>query len=478
MTRYAIIISVEKYCHFRPTPFTHADGELLRSTLIEKCDYTDQHCLALQLDPEKTRTADEILAEIRKTVEGAGSGDSILFYFAGHGHLAKKGEACLILPDTEPNKYESTALALDKISEELRQPEIGCFRVFDACHSGLDVRSNSDEPDSGAFIRAVTHDASGWVTLAACREDEYSYPDTDLGHGIFTYYLCEYIRNLEPDKRVLPELLKVDIVEKVVERAKRQQGQQTPTLNASISGNIDLAVRRQDDLQEKSDASPSETTKELRERIVKLQNIPDLLAEGYLEKSLEILVEACKSEFERMNELGGELSVTSPISADDIPESMHRDIVEFVLNQGFRPRHKLEREIERERLPQSYMLAIDYKPRILATHYDIEQSFDLPKTAAILEIQGDGRCVPDVKVLLYVIPLQLKACLLVTSFRQAWPPRASSLELLCHSYQDLNPGGTAEEAKRLAPFAVKRTMERLRQYVERRVAMLEEELRK
>ena len=186
MTRYAIIISVEEYRHFQSTPFTHADGDLLRSTLIEKCDYTAQHCLSLQLAPEKTKTVDEILTEIRKTVEGAGSGDSILFYFAGHGHLAKKGEAYLILPDTEPNKHESTALALDKISEELRQPEIGCFRVFDACHSGLDVRSNSDEPDSGAFVRAVTHDASGWVTLAACREDEYSYPDTDLGHGIFT----------------------------------------------------------------------------------------------------------------------------------------------------------------------------------------------------------------------------------------------------------------------------------------------------
>ena len=475
MTRYAIIISVEEYRHrhFRRTPFTHADGDLLRSTLIEKCDYTDQHCLSLQLAPEKTKTVDEILAEIRKTVEGAESGDSILFYFAGHGHLAKKDEAYLILPDTEPNKYESTALALDKISEELRQPEIACFRVFDACHSGLDVRSNSGEPDSGAFVRAVTHDASGWVTLAACREDESSYPDTDLGHGVFTYYLCEYIRNLEPDKRVLPELLKVDIVEKVLERTKQQQ---TPTLNASISGNISLAVRRQDDPQEQPDALPTETAQELGERIAKLQNIPDLLAEGHLEKSLEILVEACKSEFEWMNELGGELSATSPISANNIPKSMHQDVVEFVLSLGFHPRHKLEREIEREDVPKH--LYFEYRDRILATHYTIWQPSDLPKAAAILRIQGDGRCIPDVQVLLYVIPLQLKACLLVTSFRQAWPPHEDSLELLCHSYQDLNPDGTAEEAKKLALFAVKRTMERLRQYVERRVAMLEEELRK
>lgn len=476
MKRYAIIISVEKYRHFQPTSFTHADGELLRSTLIEKCDYTDQHCLSLQLTPEKTKTAGEILTEIRKTVEGAASGDSILFYFAGHGHLEKAdNRAYLILPDTVHNKYESTALPLDKISEELRQSEQVCFRIFDACHSGLDVRSNSDGPDSGAFIRnVVTHYASGWVTLAACGENESSYPDPDLGHGIFTYYLCEYIRNLEPNKPVFPELLKVDIVEKVLERTKQRAKQkQTPTLNASISGNVSLAVRRQDNLQEKSDALPSETTKELRERIVKLQNIPDLLAEGHLEKSLEVLVETCKEEFERVNDLGGELSVTSPISVNEIPEGMHRDVVQFVQSRSFRPRHGLERWTEEERMLR-YELTI-YKPKKI-TRYAIWQSSDLPKTAAILEIQGDGRCIPDVKVLLYVIPLQLKACLLVSSFRQAWLPDEDSLELICHSYQELNPGGTAEEAKRLAPYAVKRTMEQLRQHVERRVAMIEEEL--
>ena len=475
MTRYAIIISVEEYLHFERTSFTHDDGDLLRSTLIEKCDYTDEHCLSLQLDPDKTKTADDILAEIRKTVEEADKGDSVLFYFAGHGHLERANgadsRAYLILPDTIRGKYKSTALALDRISEELRQPEIHCFRVFDACHSGLDVRSNSDEPDSGAFIHAVTHDPSGWVTLAACREDESSYPDQDLSHGVFTYYLCEYIRNLEPDQPVLPELLKVDVVEKVVKRTKQRQ---TPTLNASIAGNISLAVRRQDAPQEQPDAFPAETAQQLRDRIAQLQKLPDLLAEGHLEKSLEILVEACTSELEQTNELGGSLSVTSPILADDIPESMHREVVEFVQRQGFHPRHGLERWTEKERMPR-YDLNI-YKPKQF-TRYDIWQSSDLPKTAALLEIQGDGKCVPDVKALLYVIPLQLKACLLVASFRQAWPPHEDSLELLCHSYRDLKPGGTAEEAKKLAPFAVKRTMERLQQHVKRRVTMLEEELR-
>ena len=152
----------------------------------------------------------------------------------------------------------------------------------------------------------------------------------------------------------------------MIECSNVQSSNKRQLFNASISGNISLAVRRQDDLQEQSDALPSEATQELRERIAKLQSMPDLLAGGHLEKSLEILVEACKSEFERMNEIGGELSVTSPISADDIPESMHRDIVEFVLNQGFHPRHKLEREIERENIPKH--LYQDYPPRILATH--------------------------------------------------------------------------------------------------------------
>jgi len=65
MKRYAIIISVEAYKHFPPTPFTHEDSKLLSSTLNDLCDYSIQHTLLLNLTPDVDKRPDEILSEIR-----------------------------------------------------------------------------------------------------------------------------------------------------------------------------------------------------------------------------------------------------------------------------------------------------------------------------------------------------------------------------------------------------------------------------
>lgn len=154
MNRYAIIISVEDYSHFTKTSFAHADSELLCRTLTEICDYPSQHTLLLKLSPETEKRPVEILSEIKNIVDGSGPGDTILFYFAGHGHYSE-GRTFLILPGTIPGAYETTALPLDDISKELRQPERACFRIFDSCHSGLDVRGDEINPDAEAFMRAI-----------------------------------------------------------------------------------------------------------------------------------------------------------------------------------------------------------------------------------------------------------------------------------------------------------------------------------
>ena len=203
MTRCAILIAAEKYVHFPATPFTHADAGLLHVTLTELCDYPAQHVLLLRLTLEDDKTPAELLDAIRKAVNGMERGDSVLFYFAGHGHCSDN-RTYLLLPNTTAGAYETTALSLEDVSKELRTPERSCFRIFDACHSGVDVRGDSELPDSSTFMRAVTHDASGWVTLAACSENQYSVADPQIGHGVFTHYLCEYIRGLNANEPVMP----------------------------------------------------------------------------------------------------------------------------------------------------------------------------------------------------------------------------------------------------------------------------------
>lgn len=257
MTRYAIIMSVENYKHFTPTKFTHADSDLIYNTLTKTCDYAEQHAIIFKLSPNDSKSPSEILSEIKSAVLNSTSGDSILFYFAGHGHY-QEGKAYLILPDTAPGAYETTALMLDDLSNELRVRERSCFRLFDACHSGIDVRDGEDKPNSQDFIRSVNHDASGWVTLAACKEDQFSISDPKIGHGLFTHYLCEEIASFKPDEPIYPEILKVQITDKVLEHSKTLGNIQTLTLNASISGNISIATRRANIVSSETDKTIGE----------------------------------------------------------------------------------------------------------------------------------------------------------------------------------------------------------------------------
>jgi hypothetical protein len=482
MTRYAIILSVEDYAEFSRTPFCHADASLLCTTLTDRCDYASQHILLLKLDPGSGETPATILDRIKQTIDGSKPGDTILFYFAGHGHRAKDDKTYLILPDTVPGAYEKTALALDDISNRLRQPDRPCFRMFDACHSGADVRDGAVLPDASGFVRAITHDPTGWVTLAACREDQYSVSDPVIGQGIFTHYVCDFIQSAKMDEEILPELLKIGIVDKVYGHAKKLGNSQTPTLNASISGNVSLATRRADSprKQEGEDNGRKEAT--LQERIAKLRAVPDIITTDFLHQALQHLVEATRKELEAQCDLATDISVGSPISASKIPDGMQRDIVVFAQRQGLHSRHELRRWEEEVEESQplwgsaAVLASLFPSKKRKHVHYDIWQSASMPESANMIELAGDGRCVPGVKILVYVIPLQLKVCLLVSAFRQGWPPNEDELELLCHSYNTLKPGNTPTHDRGLAPFAVKRIVENLRQFVARRVNELEKEL--
>ena len=480
MTRCAILIAAEKYMNFPPTPFTHADAGLLHVTLTEHCDYPAQHALLIRLTPEDDKTPAELLDVIRRTVNRMERGDSVLFYFAGHGHYS---EDCtyLLLPNTTPRAYETTALSIEDVSKELRQPERSCFRIFDACHSGVDVRGDSELPDSSNFMRAITHDASGWVTLAACRENEYSVADPQIGHGVFTYYLCEYIRGLPANEKVLPELVKIKIADSVFEHAKRLGNSQTPTLNASISGNIELAIRRAYIKTIESGTDQISIKVGLQSRIAQLQKIPHMFDAECLTQLLEFLTKSIKEEWKGRNQFSsGELSGGAPILATDIPESMYADVVTFVRCQGFQAQHQLVRW-EEEYEPMTFGIAESFvslfsKPKKTRIKYHISQDSRLPKSACILEATGDGRCIPTLKILIYVIPLQLTTCLLVSSFRQEWLPREYSLELLCNSHQIQKPEMSVENSRKFASFAVGQILEKLQSGIEARVAQLEKEI--
>ena len=217
--RHALLIGVQEYERFSPTKYTDNDVDLMYETLTEFCDFEKQNVLPYKLGLSSSMTPGKFLEGIEDFCKSALSGHTILFFFGGHG-CKENNETYLLLPSSKKNNLETTAIRLEDIADKLRQDGKTCIRIFDACHSGIDVRDgNKENVDTGEFIRSIAQDVSGWITLAGCAPDQNSYCDPKLQNGIFTHYLCEEIRGYNNGDYIYPEVLKIAVSCKVEKHA-------------------------------------------------------------------------------------------------------------------------------------------------------------------------------------------------------------------------------------------------------------------
>ncbi|MDF2882890.1 MAG: hypothetical protein K0R54_3447 [Clostridiaceae bacterium] len=210
---------------------------LMQETLTNFCDYDYSNMFAITLYPGSDfNNPEEILFELTQIVSTSKPGDTILFYFAGHGKIYND-EAYLLLPDTKDSDLENTALSLKKLNHCLSENGKSNFIILDACHSGFDCRGVTENLFNDIALKY------GSITLASCSKNQKSYPDSELEQGIFTYCLCESIKEFDKNDFIYAEELKIKICNKMLDWCKKKNKQQTPTMNASVTGNISFAQR-------------------------------------------------------------------------------------------------------------------------------------------------------------------------------------------------------------------------------------------
>ena len=168
-------------------------------------------------------------------IDSTEKGDSILFYFAGHG-VKEDEKGYLLLADSKASDFQGTALDLAKINEILRKSNTDSFMILDACHSGVLARN--------AFTSSVSDIISdtGCITLASCSANEESHPYQEMEQGVFTYYLCEEIKRTSLGEPVLLKA-KMEVCNSVMKWAKKNYKIQNATLNGQIVGNKAFACR-------------------------------------------------------------------------------------------------------------------------------------------------------------------------------------------------------------------------------------------
>ena len=236
MTRYAFLIGCEEYSNFSNIAFCEADVGLIEETLLDYCDYEYKNIKRIFQYKDCDDGPNIIYSKLQKMIDNTEKGDSILFYFAGHG-VKEDEKGYLLLEDSKASDLQKTALDLAKINELLRKSNIDCFMILDACHSGIFSRN--------AFISSIIDIVSdtGCITLASCSANEESYSYQEMQQGVFTYYLCEEIKKISFGEPIFIENLKIKVCKSVIEWGKKNSKIQTPTLNGQIVGNKAFAYR-------------------------------------------------------------------------------------------------------------------------------------------------------------------------------------------------------------------------------------------
>jgi PKD repeat protein len=254
---WAVVIGIGAYRdpRIRQLLFPKHDAEEFYRWLVEDARIPRTQ-VRLFLDSEATLV--NMRAAISWLAQNIREGDLGIFYFAGHGgqgeDLPPKDEEddrdeYFVLYDTLSYALEATAFRDDDFGTFLSQlpARANVLVVFDSCYAGGAARGDRGLPPVGRPIGGTIDiwrdfDLEGKIVLAAAKEDQESYEDEDLQHGVFTYFLLKGVRgeaDRDNDGRITIEELGKYVAEQVSTYVFRKKGsRQEPILAGRGKSNV------------------------------------------------------------------------------------------------------------------------------------------------------------------------------------------------------------------------------------------------
>ncbi|MBI3813468.1 MAG: caspase family protein [Nitrospinae bacterium] len=194
-TKWAIIIGIEKYRNVTPALYANRDASLMKE-YINKFAGIPEENIFLLTDDNATKNGIEILLDrTRRLIK---EGDTVYFYYAGHGIPDVGDSTPYILPsDGDPDNPRLSSYPLDRLYKDLNDLKAKNIYVFiDACFSGMVGRQKEEKMliagRPGTLIVKDPVIASEKIALfAAARENQISNFYKEEEHGLFTYYLLK-----------------------------------------------------------------------------------------------------------------------------------------------------------------------------------------------------------------------------------------------------------------------------------------------
>ena len=260
---FAVVIGIADYSNpnVPDLDYTVADAEAFRDYLIHDLLVPASNIITL-LDEQATTQAMKTAlgTELRRR---AGQNDMVIIYYAGHGapefdaqNVDGDGlEKYLLSYEADPLDLYGTAFSMNEIANIFGRLQANkVVFIADACYSGASGGRTVFSAGSGLrsqitdnFLDRLGSSGTGRVIMSASSANEPSEERSDLGHGVFTYYLLEGLRGPADSDRngIITFDEAYDYVARTVPEATGQR--QHPVKKGEVEGDLWLGRVALDD---------------------------------------------------------------------------------------------------------------------------------------------------------------------------------------------------------------------------------------
>lgn len=249
--KWALLVGVDDYTHFRDLEYCQADVMGLKSKLVDVGFSADnvtlltdgaeqQHHLPFKNNIE--RQLQLLLATVREQ-------DLVVVAYSGHG-LQVNGTSYLCPTDALLSEPEKTMVSLDTIYKMLEScPARQKLLLVDACRNDPSLpgaKSTATMKNAQEFVASLKQPPEGILLLTSCKAGQRSVEDPRFGHGVFLYFLMKGLEG-EADanrdgKISLFELYMFSELKTKTHVRNKLNLVQTPVMKGEIAGVYDIGM--------------------------------------------------------------------------------------------------------------------------------------------------------------------------------------------------------------------------------------------
>ncbi len=234
---WLLAIAVEKYDSTSPVVYSAKSGEMFVATAEKMLGIPKENVIFLKDDKATTGAVKDAVLKVSERAE---PGDTIYFYYSGHGIPDPSSSEAFILPKDKAVEYVSKEpdLKMRQIYQTLEKSKAAkVVAIVDACFSGMtDGAAIYKGVAAGNLKTKAYAPSSKMVILTAGRDNQFSNSFDEKKYRMFSYYL---VKSLLDGRKELLDIYQ-DVRLKVKDESRKKGGSYEQEPQMIGNGNLKL----------------------------------------------------------------------------------------------------------------------------------------------------------------------------------------------------------------------------------------------